>query len=607
VQTPVDGTCEDAVVDEHGTAREPDLPPAAAESLTALARVTGELSGATTVDEVTRIVTQHVADAVGATIATLALREGEDQVRLVGTRGLDAPEAVQWEVFSLGVPNTVTEVIRTGRRLVLVGAAEIAARYPDLPIPGRGERCTVTVPLRVAGRTKGVIHLSVPGATAPDPTALEFLDILADVGAQALERIEASAVAATQTHRLTFLAEASIQLASSLDIDVTAARVAQLAVPRFADWCAIDVVRDGALHRLAVAHVDPEKVELARRLHERWPPDPSRPDGLMHVVRTGQPLLLSDITDEVLEAMLPEPERLEVARELGLRSALSVPLLVRGRVSGVLTWVSSDEGRRYDEDDVLFAEHLARRSASAIDNADLFSQTRDVAEQLQHAVLPAGVSGTETFEVRSHYEPSGRTEVGGDFYDAFPLVDGRVVAFVGDVMGRGVAAAAAMAQMRSAVRAFVSVDASPEAVVDGLDRMVRQFETEQLVTLVVVLADPRHHRLRIVNAGHVAPVVLRKDGTTEPLPWADGPPLGLASGRRGVDVPFGPGDTLLVVTDGLVERRDEDIAAGMARLADAVHLLEDPDLGVGLERVVGSIEDATSDDDLAALALRRTR
>jgi transcriptional regulator with GAF, ATPase, and Fis domain len=133
-------------------------------SLAALARVTGELSRATTIEEVTKIVTQHVADAVGATIAGLALREGSE-VRLLGIRGLDSPEAVHWETFPLSVDNTITEVIRTGRRLVLVGAAVIAARYPDLDIPTRGERTTVTIPLRVAGRTSGAIHLSIPGSS----------------------------------------------------------------------------------------------------------------------------------------------------------------------------------------------------------------------------------------------------------------------------------------------------------------------------------------------------------------------------------------------------------------------------------------------------------
>ena len=357
------------------------------ESLTRLARITGELSTADTVDSVVKIVTYHVADAVGATIAALALREGEN-ARIIGLRGLPAREAEQWELVPLTRSMTTTDVIRSGRRLVLVGADAIAQAYPDLPGIDRGERTVVTLPLRAAGRTIGAIHLSLPGRFTPDPTELDFLDIMADTCAQAFERIEASAVARRQTARLQFLAEASIELASSLDLEVTINRVARLAVPTFADWCAIDVIRDGRVHRLAVAHVDPRKVELAVALQERWPPDPASPSGARAVALTGRPELIHEITDEMLVAGSRDPEQLRIARELQLRSALLVPLWVRGRVIGVISWVSTDEQRLYDEDDVRFAEHLARRAATAIDNSELYSQTRAAAEQLQHAVLP---------------------------------------------------------------------------------------------------------------------------------------------------------------------------------------------------------------------------
>ncbi|MGB7817715.1 MAG: SpoIIE family protein phosphatase [Ornithinibacter sp.] len=576
------------------------------QTLTRIARVTSELTTATTVDAVTKIVTQHMADAVGATIAALALREGPDHVRLLGLRGLESAEAAQWQTFSLDIPTTVSDVVRSGERIVLVGAHDIADRYPELKNADRGERATVTVPLRTAGRTIGAIHLSLPEAVQPHPAELEFIDILADTCAQALERIEASTVADRQTSRLAFLAEASIQLSSSLDLGATTEKVARLAVPQFADWCAIDIVRDGALHRMAVAHVDPEKVELAHRVHERWPPDLERGSGIAQVVRTGEPLLLPRITEQTLRAMARDEEQLALMLELGLASALIVPLVVRGRVSGVLSWVSTDPERLYDEDDVRFAEHLARRSASALDNADLYSQTRAVAEQLQRAVLPDTLVGTSRWEVHCHYQPSGRTEVGGDFYDGFPLDDDRFVVLVGDVMGRGVAAAAAMAQMRSAVRAFATVDPSPDAVIDKLDHMVDQLGIEQLVTLAYVLADARKGTVSIANAGHPPPFVLRAHGVVDQLPFAEGPPLGLATNRLAQTVPFDAGDTLLIVTDGLIERRGEDLDAGLARLTRAVGLLTGPALADDLARVVASVADDRSDDDEAALVLRRS-
>jgi serine phosphatase RsbU (regulator of sigma subunit) len=575
--------------------------------LTALAHVTAELSTATTIDEVTKIVTQQMADAVGATIAALALREGEDHIRIIGVRGLEAPEAAQWQVFPLDSPNTVTDTVRHGRRIVLVGADEITRRYPELArTTARGERTTITVPLRAAGRVLGAIHLSVPEGTEPHPTALEFIDILADACAQAFERIAAQALADKQTARLAFIAEASIQLSSSLDFRVTAARVSRLAVPTYADWCAIDIVRDGRPHRVAAAHVDPAKADLALRFHERRSEAELESSPMMRVVRTGRPVLLAEITDAMMEEFTDDAEHLELARELGLRSALAVPLLVRGRVSGVLTWVSSDPLRHYDEDDVRFAEHLARRAASALDNADLFSQTRAVAEQLQRAVLPGALRSSPEWTAHCHYVPSGRTEVGGDFYDAFSIGDGRFVAFVGDVMGRGVAAAAAMAQMRSAVRAFASVEPDPVVVVEKLDRMVTRFDTEQLVTLAYVLADAGRGVVDVVNAGHLPPRVLRSSGELSTLPIADGPPLGLAERRTPTTVPFTPGDTLVIVTDGLVERRGESIDDGLARLDASIGDLADADLEEGLERLVSDLADTESDDDVAALVLRRT-
>ncbi len=581
------------------------------ESVTRLARVIYELSGADSVDTVTKIVTEHIADAVGASIAALAIREG-GQVRLIGLRGLPEAEARRWESFPLTQKLPATDVIRSGRSLVMSGADVIADAYPDLPDMDRGERTLVVLPLRVVGVVTGSIALSIPGPGGIDPTEVELLEVMADTCGQALERIDAMALARQQTSRLSFLAEASIVLASSLDLDVTLARVTRLAVPTFADWCAVDVVRDGALHRLAVAHVDPEKVDLARRLHERWPPDPAAPTGPWRVVHTGQAELLREITDEMLVAGASDDEQLRVARELHLRSAVLVPLLVRGQVIGVLSWVSTDEERLYDEDDLHFAEHLARRAATAIDNSELHSQTRDAAQQLQRAVHPEVMVPGGGWSVACHYEPSGRTEVGGDFYDGFELADGRYVVFIGDVMGRGVAAAAAMTEMRAATRAFASVDPEPASVVSRLDRMALSYGREQLVTMVYGVADAATGEVVMTNAGHPPALVLRAGGTVEALPYADGPPVGLSEGgRREVTATLGVGDSLVLYSDGLIERRGESIDDGLARLAQALPALGDTGRGegalaAGLLRVVDAVRDDTYDDDVAALALHRS-
>ena len=589
---------------EHGGSRDARR---LGDRLARLARVTAELVMADNVDAVTKIIVSHSADVVGATIASLTLREGEDQLRLVGLRGGLEGDAEQWATYSMDVPTPASDVIRTRERLILTGQAAIAERYPALEGAARGERTVVCLPLSVSTRTIGAIGLSFPGSRTLDATEMEFFEILADTCAQALDRIDAKNEAAKQTAKLVFLADASTELASSLDYEATLQKVARLAVPTFADWCAIDVVEDGRLHRLAVEHVDPTKVQLARDLEERYPADPDAPKGAWNVMRTGRSELIPDITDEMLVAAAVDEEQLRIARDLRLRSALTVPLVARGKVLGVLTWVAAESERVYGPEDLALAEDLGKRAAVAIDNAELHSQTLAAAVRLQHAVLPKSTPQVSGWEIANHYSPSGRTEVGGDFYDAIPLADGRLILLVGDVMGRGVAAAAAMAQMRAAVRAYAAVDPSPDVVLRNLDQMFAQFPTEQLVTLVYMLVDPQRDRLLVANAGHPAPVLLRRDGSTEQLPAADGTPFATVP-RRGepVAVPFHPGDTVLAFTDGLIERRDEDIDQGQQRVLDALPTLARSDLPAALDELVGLLRDPSRDDDVAAVAARRS-
>jgi GAF domain-containing protein len=575
-------------------------------SLTRLARVTAELAMADTVETVTKIVTTHTADAVGATLASLTLRESENLLRLVGLAGGREGEAQQWATFPILTRTPASDVIRSGKRLVLTGAAAIAERYPDLPASNRGQRSLVCLPLRVTTRTIGAIGLSFPGLRTMDSTELEFLEIMADTCAQALDRISSMNEVATQTAKLEFLADASAELASSLDYEATLARVARLAVPRFADWCAIDVVEGGRLNRVAVEHVDPAKVELARALQDRYPPDPNAPGGPWGVIRTGRSELIGEITDEMLVTSAVDEEQLDIARDLNLRSAMTVPLVARGKVLGVLTWVSAESERLYGPDDLAFAEDLASRAALAIDNAELHSQTLAAAVQLQRAVLPDAMPALADWEVANYYSPSGRTDVGGDFYDAVPIGEDRLAVFVGDVMGRGVAAAASMAQMRAAVRAYTAVDPTPEVVMRNLDLMFAQYGSEQLVTLVYLVLDPRQNELVVANAGHPPPVILRSTLNTEQLPLADGAPLGtLPQHRQQIRLPFGAGDTLLAFTDGLIERRDEDIDRGLDRVHHALPVLARSDLSAALTDLVHLLREPSQDDDVAALVVRR--
>ena len=580
--------------------------PALSDRLTRLARVASELVRAETVEAVADAVVTHGAQAVGASLATMTLLSPDrETVRLVALSGGQQGDQQAWGTFPVTSGTASAEAIRTGRRVLVSGADKIAEHYPELP--SRGIQVVVALPLIIQERTIGAIVLSFNELRELKAAEAEFLEILADICAQGLDRIAAKQEAAEQSAKLAFLAEAANEL-MSLDYETTLANVARLAVPRFADWSAIDLVDDGRLRRIAVAHVDPEKVQMAHDLAERYPADPDAAQGAWNVMRTGQSELIAEITDEMLVAGAIDEEHLEIARALHLRSALTVPLVAHDRVLGVLSWVTAESERHYTADDLALAEEVAKRAAVSIDNSELHSQTMVAAVQLQEAVLPQTLHASPGWEIAHHYSPSGRTEVGGDFYDVIELDDGRLAMFVGDVMGRGVNAAAAMAQTRSAVRAYAALDPAPEVVLTRLDQMYARYQSEQLVTLLYLVVDPASDEVVFGNAGHPPPLVLHEDGTVSQLPLAEGAPLGvglLQHEQR--TATFRAGDTVVAFTDGLIERRDEDITEGQARLAAAVPSLAADDFGTTLPKLVDSVRDPSRDDDVAVLVARRRK
>lgn len=576
-----------------------------AARLAHLARVTAELVSAEDMETVTKTVISQAADAAGATVAALMRLVNGDTLALVGVRAEDATIAERWATFPLADPTPAGDSIRRRQPIILTGRGEIDAAYPGLESAAPGERTLVVLPLVTSGGVIGAISLSFPGRRTFDSAEQEFLRLLADTCAQAMDRLQALDDAAQRSYKLRFLAEASAELAGSLDYQATLKKVAWLGVPEFADWCSISLLEDGDLRTLAVAHTNPAKIAFVEELQRRYPPDPEAPHGAWNIVRTGRSELVPLVTDELLEAAAVDEEHLRLIRELNLRSGVSAPLIAHGKVLGVMSWVSADEGRMFTDADLAFVEDLAQRAAVAIDNAQLHSQTRDAAAHLQRAVLPDRLPEVRGWQFASYYSPSGRTEVGGDFYDVLPVKDG-VALFVGDVMGRGVEAAAAMAQMRAAVRSYLALDPSPESVVRRLDKMFATFEYSQLVTLVYVLADTARNELSVVNAGHPPPVVLRADGSLQTVSEPVTAPLGLADqDRTAFRVPFGFEDSLLLYTDGLIERRGEDIDVGQERLAAMCATLQHGNLEECLSDLVESVRDHTREDDVAALVARR--
>jgi signal transduction histidine kinase/PAS domain-containing protein len=195
------------------------------------------------------------------------------------------------------------------------------------------------------------------------------------------------------------LARASETLSASLDYETTLKELAHVIVPEFADWCAVDIVEDdGKVRQLAVAHSDPDKVRWAYELNKRYPPDPTAPTGVHNVLRTGAPELYPEISDEMLEAGARDEDHLRISRELGLKSAIVVPLIAHGRTLGAITLVTAESGRRYGEADLEFAMELARRAALAVDNARLHRAESDA----RRAAEAANLAKTQFLAVMSH-------------------------------------------------------------------------------------------------------------------------------------------------------------------------------------------------------------
>jgi serine phosphatase RsbU (regulator of sigma subunit)/anti-sigma regulatory factor (Ser/Thr protein kinase) len=286
----------------------------------------------------------------------------------------------------------------------------------------------------------------------------------------------------------------------------------------------------------------------------------------------------------------------------------AVPLEVGGRRIGALRF-SFNTPRLFDEDERNFVLALAAQTAQTLERSELYLAERKATLQLQRALLPQTVSAVPGWDIAAHYSPAGDQEVGGDWFDVIPLPDGRVVAVVGDVMGRGIAAAAAMAQMRSSVRAYVAVDPDPRVVLGKLDHYFEIFEQNQLVTLLYLLADIDSGLVQVANAGHLPPLLLAPDGTGRRLDMAPALPFGVVpDDRTPTIVTVAPGEALVAVTDGLVERRGEDIDLGIDRLLRGLRLSDRMTAEDVRDAVLTTAAaERVHDDDVTVLVLRRRR
>jgi PAS domain S-box-containing protein len=251
-------------------------------------------------------------------------------------------------------------------------AREGIAAMIVFPLLIRGERCATMVYYSRQRRAYRPVDIQVGAAlanlAAASLTNAELYD----------EQRRGREAADHARQRAAFLAEAGTVLSASLDYQSTLSAVAQLAVPTIADWCAVDIIEDdGALNRLAVAHVDPAKVEFARALQERYPPNPDAPRGVHEVIRAGKAQYMSRIPAALLAAAAADDEQRRIIHELNLTSYMCVPLLAQGKAFGAISFVSAESGREYSEDDLRFARELAARASLAVENARSYARANE--------------------------------------------------------------------------------------------------------------------------------------------------------------------------------------------------------------------------------------
>ncbi len=407
------------------------------------------------------------------------------------------------------------------------------------------------------------------------------------------------------TDRSLLIAEASNALASSLNTKTLARTIARLPIPSFADWCKVDlIVEDGRIRTAAIAHRDTIREAGAQALVGTTHLDPRATSGVPAVMRSGYAHLADTNDSDFLGEVSTE---LRAAYDgLGQPHSLIIaPLRARGRTLGTISFVLGDSGRLFTDEDVSFAEDLALRSAVALDNAQLFEREHRVADTLQRAMLPTNLPVVDGMKFSSAYSPAAaESEVGGDWFDAFPLADGRIAVSIGDVTGHGLTAAVIMGEVRQSIRASAMVDSNPALVLQRANQLLLLHESASIVTGIFGVVDPKKQTFTYASAGHPPPLVTR-DGAVWALETA-GLPLGL----RGPDdeISFttylGPGCMLVLYTDGLIEF-SRDLYAGEAALRAAVSeesLMQRDDPAASIARRV--LAKHAQSDDIAILAVR---
>ncbi|GGQ95813.1 SpoIIE family protein phosphatase [Streptomyces asoensis] len=512
------------------------------------------------------------------------------------------------------------------------GSARMPAVHEDLlAVPGAvpllngtGMRSVVTVPLKVEGRLTGSLGVAAEASGRYSNEEALRLQFAADRIALAVESARLGELERLRRGSLSFLVEASDLLAGTLDRDQTLALMAQMTVPTLATWCAVYTIADQASdpYLSYVLHEDEELIDGIKSLLSKIsPPDPvptpgarvwTAPAAAAHDAALRSSMrslgLTGGPTHQVSSGIGPT---LATASAVGGETVV-LPLVARNRVIGMLT-LGKPTDEHFRQEILELAEDLSRRAALALDNARLYSERTAISQALQRSLLPPETPDIDGVEVEVIYRAAGEgNEVGGDFYDVFPISEGVYGFAIGDVCGTGPNAAAVTGLARHALRLLAREGLSGPAVLERLNSAILdEGARSRFLTLLYGEMRPREDgsaELKVVCAGHPLPLRLRQDGTVEAAAEPQ-PLLGVMEDLELYEetVTLDPGDVLLCVTDGVTERREGTRMLGDDGLADVLTTCTGLTAGAVAARIMRAVERFASDapsDDMAILAMR---
>jgi serine phosphatase RsbU (regulator of sigma subunit) len=524
-----------------------------------------ELTGARTVADVAEGFIGHARETLGAKSAMVLSLDPDGVLRTVTWAGRGGSAADQFQEVPLAsdVPGAVAA--REGVDLHYRSVREIEAAFPALVGYYRTDLSLHVLPLRRGERTLGLLALTFPPGSFT-PAEDGFLHSLAGALASALLRAEELQTADAATQRTALLAEASMTLSRNLDVDSTLAELTRLLVPRFADWCSVQLVEGDDLRTVAIQHRDPETTAWARSMAGSFPTRMDAPTGGPNVIRTGRSEIYPYLPAELVDAAAANDEHRAILRRLGFTSAIVAPLTGRHAVLGVVTLIHAESGRRYGEADLDFLEEIADRAALALDTAATFEQQSErlagvtlVAEAAQRAILAPPPPRVGPVALTARYISAAvEARIGGDLYEVVGR-ESAVRLLVGDVRGKGLAAVRTATVVLGAFRAAAADAGDVGEVAREIDRRLMPYLPDPEDFVTAVLVDIHHDgRFTIASCGHPAPVLLPVDGGVRPLALDPGVPLGLGAAPRVSEGVLQPRDRLLLFTDGLVEARAPD-------------------------------------------------